>query len=76
MGGMKQFSIRDWLFLVVTIAVALGWWADHHSLEANRKKQEHDLLVKLHDTAAQLDSSLEARHQLVSLLTGRNKGNP
>jgi hypothetical protein len=27
-GGMKQFSIRDLLFLVVVVALALGWWLD------------------------------------------------
>jgi len=25
---MKQFSIRDLLFLVVIIALTLGWWLD------------------------------------------------
>jgi hypothetical protein len=25
---MKQFSIRDLLFIVVIVALALGWWFD------------------------------------------------
>jgi hypothetical protein len=28
MAGMKQFSIRDVLLLVVIVALALGWWFD------------------------------------------------
>jgi hypothetical protein len=30
MGGMKQFSIRDLLFIVAIVALALGWWLNRH----------------------------------------------
>jgi hypothetical protein len=33
-GGMKQFSIRDLLFLIVIVAVALGWWMDKRPVPA------------------------------------------
>jgi hypothetical protein len=31
---MKQFSIRDLLFLVVIVALALGWWLDKRPVPA------------------------------------------
>jgi hypothetical protein len=34
MGGMKQFSIRDVLLLVVIVALALGWWFDRRPIPA------------------------------------------
>jgi hypothetical protein len=34
MGGMKQFSLRDLLFLVVIVALALGWWLDRRPIPA------------------------------------------
>ena len=33
-GGMKQFSIRDLLFLAVIAALALGWWVDKRPIPA------------------------------------------
>jgi hypothetical protein len=33
-GGMKQFSIRDLLFLIVIVALALGWWLDKRPIPA------------------------------------------
>jgi hypothetical protein len=43
--GMKQFSIRDLLFLVVIVALALGWWLDHSKLSALCHQQETELGV-------------------------------
>jgi hypothetical protein len=31
---MKQFSIRDLLFLVLIVALALGWWLDRRPIPA------------------------------------------
>ena len=31
---MKQFSIRDLLFLVVIVALGLGWWLDKRPIPA------------------------------------------
>ena len=31
---MKQFSIRDLLFLIVIVALALGWWFDKRPIPA------------------------------------------
>jgi hypothetical protein len=45
MGGMKQFSIRDLLFLVVIVALALGWSLDHRKLTALCQRQETELGV-------------------------------
>jgi hypothetical protein len=33
-GRMKQFSIRDLLFLVVIVALVLGWWLDRRRVPA------------------------------------------
>jgi hypothetical protein len=45
MVGMKQFSIRDLLFSVVIIALALGWSLDHRKLSALCQRQESELGV-------------------------------
>ena len=34
MAGMKQFSVRDLLFLVVIAALVLGWWTDKRVVPA------------------------------------------
>jgi hypothetical protein len=34
MGRMKQFSLRDLLFLCVIIALILGWWLDRRPVPA------------------------------------------
>jgi hypothetical protein len=31
---MKQFSIRDLLFVVLIVALALGWWLDRRPVAA------------------------------------------
>ena len=31
---MKQFSIRDLLFLILIVALALGWWLDRRPVAA------------------------------------------
>jgi hypothetical protein len=36
---MKQFSIRDLLFLVVIVALALGWWLDKRPVPARFQLQ-------------------------------------
>jgi hypothetical protein len=45
MGGMKRFSIRDLLFLVVIVALALGLSSDHRKLTALCQRQETELSV-------------------------------
>jgi hypothetical protein len=32
-----RFSIRDLLWLTLVVAMGLGWWANHRSVEADRK---------------------------------------
>jgi hypothetical protein len=44
-GGMKRFSIRDLLVLVVIVAVALGWSSDHRKLTALCQRQATELGV-------------------------------
>jgi hypothetical protein len=39
MGRMKQFSVRDLLFLVVIVALALGWWLDRRPVPARFQLQ-------------------------------------
>ncbi len=36
---MKQFSIRDLLFLVLIVALALGWWLDRRPIPARFQMQ-------------------------------------
>jgi hypothetical protein len=45
MSGMKRFSIRDLLFLVVIVALALGWSSDHRKLTKLCQRQETELAV-------------------------------
>lgn len=37
-----KFSIRDIMFVTVIVALALGWWGDHHlkTIECVRLKEE------------------------------------
>lgn len=39
----SQVSIREMLLLVLLVALALGWWADHHRL---RNDAENELYAK------------------------------
>jgi hypothetical protein len=32
---MLHFSIRDVLWLTVAVALGVGWWMDHHRVEAS-----------------------------------------
>jgi hypothetical protein len=36
---MKQFSIRDLLFLIVIVALILGWWFDRRPIPARFQMQ-------------------------------------
>jgi hypothetical protein len=47
MGGrnMKQFSIRDLLFVVLIVALTLGWWTDHRRLTTICNRQATELGV-------------------------------
>jgi hypothetical protein len=36
---MKQFSIRDLLFLIVIVALILGWWLDRRPIPARFQMQ-------------------------------------
>ena len=51
MGGMKQFSIRDVLFLMVIVALALGWWLDRRPVSQRFQITASDNRVFLVDTA-------------------------
>jgi hypothetical protein len=51
MGGMKQFSIRDLLFLVVIVALALGWWLDRRPIPARFQLQVVESHACVLDTA-------------------------
>jgi hypothetical protein len=50
-GGMKQFSIRDLLFLVLIIALALGWWLDKRPIPARFTMGGGDSHAYILDTA-------------------------
>jgi hypothetical protein len=51
MGGMKQFSIRDVLLLVVIVALALGWWFDTRPIPARFQLQSNGKTAVVLDTA-------------------------
>jgi hypothetical protein len=48
---MKQFSIRDLLFLVVIIALTLGWWLDRRPIPARFTMGGGDSHAYILDTA-------------------------
>jgi hypothetical protein len=48
---MKQFSIRDLLFLVVIVALILGWWLDRRPVPARFR------LVDANNTPYVLDTA-------------------
>jgi hypothetical protein len=48
---MKQFSIRDLLFLVMIIALALGWWFDRRPVAGRFAMGGGDNHAYLFDTA-------------------------
>ncbi len=51
MSGMKQFSIRDLLFLVLIVALALGWWMDRRPIPARFQMHVADKHAFVVDTA-------------------------
>jgi hypothetical protein len=51
MGGMKQFSLRDLLFLVVIAALALGWWLDRRPVPARFQMKATGTRAYILDTA-------------------------
>ena len=48
---MKQFSIRDLLFLVVIVALAVGWWFDR------RPAPQRFAIAGTNDTICVLDTA-------------------
>lgn len=38
-GRMKQFSIRDLLFVIMIVALVLGWWLDRRPIPARFQMQ-------------------------------------
>ena len=51
MGGMKQFSIRDLLFLIVIVALALGWWLDKRPIPSRYQMRVSGNRAYVVDTA-------------------------
>ena len=50
-GRMKRFSIRDLLFLVLIVALALGWWLDRRPIPARFQGFAADKRAYVLDTA-------------------------
>jgi hypothetical protein len=48
---MKQFSIRDLLFLILVIALALGWWLDRRPIPARFQMHATENQAFVLDTA-------------------------
>jgi hypothetical protein len=48
---MKQFSIRDLLFVVLIVALALGWWLDRRPIPARFQMQTTNDVAYVVDTA-------------------------
>jgi hypothetical protein len=51
MVGMKQFSLRDLLFLIVIVALALGWWLDRRPIPARFQMESTSTRAYVLDTA-------------------------
>ncbi len=45
---MRRFSLRDVLWLIALVAVALGWWMDHVALktEFELERNQHEALSR------------------------------
>ena len=52
MAGMKQFSLRDLLFVIALIAMALGWWIDRRTA-----KPRYTMQISSNNTIYVLDTS-------------------
>jgi hypothetical protein len=50
-GGMKQFSIRDLLFVILIVALALGWWLDRRPVAARFQMEATNTIAYVVDTA-------------------------
>ena len=48
---MTQFSIRDLLFLIVIVALALGWWLDKRPVPARYQFGTNGTFAYVLDTA-------------------------
>ena len=48
---MKQFSIRDLLFLIVIVALMLGWWLDRRPVPSRFQMQATSSTAYVVDTA-------------------------
>jgi hypothetical protein len=48
---MKQFSIRDLLFLILIVALALGWWLDRRPVSARFQMHATNDIAYVVDTA-------------------------
>ena len=42
---MKKFSVRDWFWLTLVVAMGVGWWLDHR----RDVSQQHRLVGQLQD---------------------------
>jgi hypothetical protein len=65
-----RFTIRDLFWLVVVVALAVGWWVDHAGVQRQRerlKMQEAEIQVKTED----LDQRRESVRQLLENLQSR-----
>ena len=50
-GGMKQFSIRDVLFVFLIVALGLGWWLDRCPVASRFQLSSSNDRVYVLDTA-------------------------
>jgi len=53
---MRQFRIRDLLWLIALVAVALGWWTDHHEQELRiQRALQKAMISRMHEEEAVLE---------------------
>jgi hypothetical protein len=68
-----RFTIRDLLWLMVVVALAVGWWLDHRQLSvADERAQQRERLIQLNlardDTIANLKTQLIVLESKLSMI--------
>ena len=63
-----KYSIRDLLWLMVVVALGLGWWIDHWQQNAKTQAVQHSLFLE-----EQSHRWLQARMKVDGYKFGRNE---
>jgi hypothetical protein len=65
--GMKlQFSIRDLFWLVLLVALAIGWYVDHDRSASRRHELEAEIATYQHEDTSLVRARLNLLWKIVS----------